>query len=300
MKRTLCGDPFPLGVEQRRPIAPLRVDALFSRARDWIVPGQITGGFDGSKVLSILTMAVGSGNCIHKKGFQTGSSIARACLNLQRILQFLGCQIGPKSFKPTIVVATSIVCTLLFRLKKRRNKVFGGDSSSFLSRRSSMATQLKKSKSVTAKFDSPQQEAYLNLWRTYDRLRMLEDRLFQPFDLTCQQYNVLRLLLASRPEPVPTLTLAQRLVSRAPDITRMLDKLESKRLIERVRPAENRRQVLASITAEGVKLLKSLERPLQECHQNQLGHMSASDLKKLCQLLKLARRTHEDSNSVWS
>src|SRR5678816_207074 len=78
------------------------------------------------------------------------------------------------------------------------------------------------------RFDSPQQEAYLNLWRTYDRLRLLEDELFARFDLTAQQYNALRLLRAAHPKKVATLSLAGRLVSRAPDITRLLDKLNER------------------------------------------------------------------------
>ena len=61
----------------------------------------------------------------------------------------------------------------------------------------------------------------------------LEDELFAGFDLTAQQYNLLRLLRAAHPNRVPTLALAERLVSRAPDITRMLDKLEQRGLITR-------------------------------------------------------------------
>src|SRR5450755_4254427 len=78
------------------------------------------------------------------------------------------------------------------------------------------------------RFDSLEQEVFLNLWRTYDRLRALEDELFSRYDLTPQQYNVLRLLKAEHPQALPTLVLANRLVSRAPDITRMLDKLEQR------------------------------------------------------------------------
>src|SRR5262245_22270781 len=82
----------------------------------------------------------------------------------------------------------------------------------------------------TVHFDSPEQEAFLNLWRTYDRLRALEDDLFGRYELTGQQYNALRLLRAAHPEPVPTLALAARLISRAPDITRLLDRLEERGL----------------------------------------------------------------------
>src|SRR5690242_3200766 len=99
----------------------------------------------------------------------------------------------------------------------------------------------------TSRFDSPQQEAFLALWRTYDRLRALEDDLFAKFELTPQQYNVLRLLRGSHPEPLPTLALADRLVSRAPDITRILDKLEQRGLLRRERPASDRRTVLVGI-----------------------------------------------------
>src|SRR5712691_2988804 len=97
------------------------------------------------------------------------------------------------------------------------------------------------------RFDSPEQEAFLNLWRTYDRLRLLEDELFGQHDLTAQQYNALRLLKAARPDALPTLDLASRLVSRAPDITRLLDKLHTRGLIERERRPQNRRMVHVAI-----------------------------------------------------
>src|SRR5215510_1391221 len=77
---------------------------------------------------------------------------------------------------------------------------------------------------TATRFDSPEQEVFLNLWRTYDRLRALEDELFAEFELTAQQYNVLRLLRAVHPDTTPTLALADQLVSRAPDITRILNK----------------------------------------------------------------------------
>lgn len=160
----------------------------------------------------------------------------------------------------------------------------------------------KKSERIQSKlprFDSLEQEVYLNLWRTYDRLRMHEDALFESFDLTSQQYNLLRLLKAAAPEPIPTLTLANRLVSRSPDITRMLDKLEQKQWIQRLRPESNRRQVLVSITATGTRLLRSIATPLKLCHQRQLGHMTRADLSRLRDLLKIARRPHEEAEGVW-
>ncbi|MBA3314050.1 MAG: MarR family transcriptional regulator [Planctomycetota bacterium] len=153
--------------------------------------------------------------------------------------------------------------------------------------------------SKVARFDSPEQEVFLNLWRTYDRLRAFEDELFKRFDLTPQQYNALRLLRAARPEPIPTLVLAERLVSRAPDITRMLDKLEQSEWVARLRPPENRRQVLVSITAAGIALLDEMAAPIQTCHAKQLGHLSKADLNQLATLLKKARQPHEPEGSCW-
>lgn len=149
------------------------------------------------------------------------------------------------------------------------------------------------------RFDSPEQELFLNLWRTYDRLRMLEDELFRRFDLTPQQYNVLRLLGAVSPRSMPTLVLAERLVSRAPDISRMLDKLEQRHCVQRSRPPENRRQVLVSIAPGGQHLLHEIAEPLRSCHQNQLGHLTPAKQRRLIELLQEARLPHEPTGSCW-
>src|SRR5688572_33436739 len=119
------------------------------------------------------------------------------------------------------------------------------------------------------RFDSPQQEAFLSLWRTYDRLRALEDELFARHELTAQQYNALRLLRAARPGKMPTLTLGARLVSRAPDITRLVDRLAHRGLVERERPAENRRVVHVGITDAGCTLLEQLAGEVSACHGRQ-------------------------------
>jgi DNA-binding MarR family transcriptional regulator len=148
-------------------------------------------------------------------------------------------------------------------------------------------------------FDSLQQEAYLSLWRTYDRLRPLEDKLFQRFELTPQQYNLLRLLEAAGSDAVPSAGLASKLVSRAPDVTRMLDRLEERKLIARSRTEADRRSVLVGITPAGVALLAKIAEPLAECHRNQLGHLSQADLKQLVQLLARARAPHEPDGSRW-
>jgi DNA-binding MarR family transcriptional regulator len=149
------------------------------------------------------------------------------------------------------------------------------------------------------RFDSPQQEAFLNLWRTYDRLRQIEDELFGRYDLTAQQYNALRLLRAARPAKVPTLNIASRLVSRAPDITRLLDKLSERGLVDRERPAENRRVVNVGITSGGVALLDQLADEVKACAQRQLGHLDSAEVRTLIDLLRKARQPHEPPGGEW-
>ncbi len=149
------------------------------------------------------------------------------------------------------------------------------------------------------RFDSPQQEVFLSLWRTYDRLRSLEDELFGRNGLTAQQYNALRLLRAAHPRKVPTLSLGGKLISRAPDITRLLDKLLERGLVERERPSDNRRVVLVGITADGMRLLEDLNADVRDCHLRQLGHLEGGEMKSLVELLRKARQPHEPQASDW-
>jgi DNA-binding MarR family transcriptional regulator len=149
------------------------------------------------------------------------------------------------------------------------------------------------------RFDSPQQEVFLNLWRTYDRLRALEDELFSNRGLTPQQYNALRLLRAAYPGKVPTLSLGSKLISRAPDITRLLDRLNERGLIDRERPAGNRRVVMIGITPAGIALLDELAPAVRACHASQLGHLDIEQMTRLVDLLRLARDPHEPAGSEW-
>jgi len=149
------------------------------------------------------------------------------------------------------------------------------------------------------RFDSPEQEVFLSLWRTYDRLRQLEDELFGRHGLTAQQYNALRLLRAAHPGKLPTLTLAARLVSKAPDITRLVDKLAERGLADRERPAGNRRTVLVGITPAGIDLLDDLADEVRQCHRRQVGHLRPDDMRALVDLLRRAREPHEADGSGW-
>jgi MarR family transcriptional regulator, organic hydroperoxide resistance regulator len=147
-------------------------------------------------------------------------------------------------------------------------------------------------------FDCLEQEAFLNLWRTYDRLKALEDKVFANVGLSAQQYNTLRLLQSVYPDSMPTLALGGRLISRAPDMTRLLDRLEQQGLLVRERRPENRRVVEVRITRDGMRLLDKIYDAVQVCHRQQLGHMNRKALRQLTELLKEVRQPHEDTENL--
>ena len=142
-------------------------------------------------------------------------------------------------------------------------------------------------------FDSLEQQAFLHLWRTYDRLKALEDEIFSAHRITAQQYNLLRLLAEAHPKALPTLELHNRLVTRSPDITRMIDRLLARKLVSRQRRRDDRRVVEIGLTVAGSALLEELSEPVRAMHERQLGHLSQSKLANLIQLLKQARQPHE-------
>ena len=140
------------------------------------------------------------------------------------------------------------------------------------------------------KFDSLQQQAFLELWRTYDCLKAEEEMVFGEFEISSQQYNALRLLKTASPSPLAVSALGQRMITRAPDMTRMLDRLERQDLIARVRRDDNRRVVEVTITQAGSKLLQRIAKPIRACHQRQFGHLPVGQLMELIALLRAARK----------
>lgn len=162
-----------------------------------------------------------------------------------------------------------------------------------------MGTATNDRPSRQQRFDSPEQEVFLNLWRTYDCLKALEDELFPRYGLSPQQYNALRLLRSQHPGSMPTLALGRRLISRAPDTTRVLDRLEKRGLIVRERRADNRRVVEVTITEEGLALLDEMREAVCQMHQRQLGHLGRGGQEELVKLLKRARQPHEDASCDW-
>lgn len=160
------------------------------------------------------------------------------------------------------------------------------------------ATSIASPRPASSVFDSLEQQAYLQLWRTYDRLREIDERLFQQHGVTAQQYNTLRILRAVRPGSLSTSALGARLVSRAPDMTRLLDRLEEQGFVRRQRSAENRRVIDVTITRPGLAVLDKLAAGVRRCGRDQLGHLPRKTLHALIAILEQARAPHEDQSAV--
>jgi DNA-binding MarR family transcriptional regulator len=120
-------------------------------------------------------------------------------------------------------------------------------------------------------FRSPEHESLLALLHTADVVRRAHGSVVEPHGITGQQYNVLRILRGARPEQVPTLEIARRMIERTPGITRLLDRLEAKKLVARHRCPTDRRQVLCEITARGLELLASLDEQVRHAEDTTLS-----------------------------
>ena len=128
----------------------------------------------------------------------------------------------------------------------------------------------------------------MDLWRTCDLLSRGIAQILKGEDISPTQYNVLRILRGS-PQGLPCGEIASRMITRDPDVTRLLDRLEKRDLISRSRDAKDRRTVIGRITTEGLKLLARLDEPIQETHRQQLGHLGRNRLCALTELLAAAR-----------
>jgi MarR family transcriptional regulator, organic hydroperoxide resistance regulator len=137
-----------------------------------------------------------------------------------------------------------------------------------------------------------QQEAVVSILRTANYLRTFCSPIFDLHSITPQQYNVLRILRGAGLEGLPTLEIAERMIEHAPGITRLLDRLEAKKLVRRERPSGNRRQVLCYVTKAGLDLVRELDGPMQEQAVEALRSLKKSEIDELIRLLELARNEH--------
>jgi DNA-binding MarR family transcriptional regulator len=135
---------------------------------------------------------------------------------------------------------------------------------------------------------SAEEAAFLELMRTTDMLSRGLAGVLKSEGLSATQYNVLRILRGA-PEGLPCGEIACRMITRDPDVTRLLDRLEKRGLISRCRESQDRRTVMTRVTPEGLKLLARLDEPVQSGHRRQLGHLGREQLRALTGLLQVAR-----------
>jgi len=135
---------------------------------------------------------------------------------------------------------------------------------------------------------SPEESAFLDLLRTADLLTRGAIGVLKAEDLSLTQYNVLRILRGA-PQGLACGDIASRMITRDPDVTRLLDRMEKRGLISRNRETRDRRQVTTRVTPEGLKLVDRMDEPVQKIHRKQLGHLGKDRLRALSDLLAAAR-----------
>jgi len=134
-------------------------------------------------------------------------------------------------------------------------------------------------------------QLFVSLLKAADSLSQEAERLLKSAGLTGAQYNVLRILRGAEPDGILCRGIAERMISRDPDMTRLLDRMEKHDWITRQRQKDDRRVIKTRITAEGLNLLKKLDQPVRDLHERQFRHMSLTRLRQLAELLEeMAKR----------
>jgi DNA-binding MarR family transcriptional regulator len=127
--------------------------------------------------------------------------------------------------------------------------------------------------------------AFIALQKAADKLALQAEQLLKSNGLTGAQYNVLRILRGAEPQGLACSSIAERMISHDPDITRLLDRMEKRNLITRQRQSDDRRVVKTRITSSGLELLKRLDPTVRQLHQRQFAHMGSGRVRALADLL---------------
>jgi DNA-binding MarR family transcriptional regulator len=152
-----------------------------------------------------------------------------------------------------------------------------------------MATSIQDELKQTRPFATLEEEVIVGLARTADALQRGMGAVLRQAGLSPTQYNVLRILRGAGAPGLACGEIVERMVTRDPDITRLLDRLEARRLVTRARDGADRRVVTSRISQAGLALLDELDEPLQTTIGRLLGHMGEGRLKSLAKLLDEAR-----------
>ncbi len=156
--------------------------------------------------------------------------------------------------------------------------------------------RLREEIKQTKPFQNRSHAAALAILRTADTLRRAIDVRIEPHGVSAEQYNVLRILRGAGEKGLPTLEIAGRLLERNPGITRLIDKLEAKDLVVRLRCESDRRQVYCRITPAGVAIVEALDEPTREANYQLFLGLSGPQLDELIDLLDRVRHPMEEPN----
>lgn len=137
-------------------------------------------------------------------------------------------------------------------------------------------------------FENPQAKAWMNVIYTYNQLTNEIHQVFRQFDITHQQYNVMRILRGRKGEPATCGEVKEVMLDKSPDLTRLCDRLVSKGLVQRSVNEQNRREVQLKITEEGLKLLNRIDPELKKNNQS-LMNLSDSEAEQLSFLMEKLR-----------
>lgn len=148
-------------------------------------------------------------------------------------------------------------------------------------------TEALRQRLKQSEFASPAQEALLSVIVAASTLNELMDHLCAEHKITRPQYNVLRILRGVYPQGHPRCEIACRMLDRAPDITRLVDRLQARKLVRRARGSEDQRQAVTYITAKGIKLLEAMRPKIEARTANILGRLSDGDCRELSRLCGL-------------
>lgn len=145
--------------------------------------------------------------------------------------------------------------------------------------------ELKQSKP----FSSLEEEAFIAILRTADKLQLQLVELLKTHGLTPTQFNALRILRGAGDAGLPCSEIGERMINHDPDITRLLDRLEQRDLVQRRRDQKDRRVHMARITRTGLEILKKLDQPVQEFHRHSMPKVGEAGLKSLIRQLEKVR-----------
>ena len=152
-----------------------------------------------------------------------------------------------------------------------------------------MSGKLAREIQQTKPFVSLEEEAFLNLGRTFEALQEKVAALLKQHQLTSTQYNMLRILRGAGPAGLTCSQATERMLSPDPDVTRLLDRMEARELIARERSREDRRVVITRITEAGLALTAEIDRPLTQLLAAVMGRAGKARLKELIEILETLR-----------